>query len=148
MVVSTLFHKRIFLDTAPLIYFIEGHSVYQEKLLGLFKANDDGNLDFLASSITLLEVLVKPLRDGKPKLVSRYKNILLNAPGINIIEISVGIAEKAAELRAKYGLKTPDSLQLACAITNGADYFLTNDFRLSIVTEIAVITLPDLIKGK
>jgi len=144
-VVITDFHqKTVFLDTAPLIYFIEGHSGFQEKLMECFQANDKGDFAFITSSITLLEVLVKPLRDGKSKLVEQYKKILLNAPGIQIFEISNDIAEGAARLRAKYGLKTPDAIQISTALNNEADYFFTNDHRLSSVKEINIVTLLDL----
>lgn len=76
MVVTEFNQKRIFLDTAPLIYFIEGHSIYQDKLIEYFSSNDNGDFTFITSSITLLEVLVKPLKEGKRKLVAQYKNIL------------------------------------------------------------------------
>lgn len=32
MVITDFYQKTVFLDTAPLIYFIEGHSEYQENL--------------------------------------------------------------------------------------------------------------------
>jgi len=144
VVISEFYKKRIFLDTAPLIYFIEGHSIYQEKLIEYFSSNDKGDFIFITSSITLLEVLVKPIKEGKHKLVAKYKNILLNATGIQIIEISNDIAERAAQFRAKYGLRTPDALQIATALANKADYFLTNDHRLGIVSEVETVTLLDL----
>ncbi len=53
MVVADLSGKLVFLDTSPLIYFIEGHSQYHEKLKELFVSNDKGNFKF-ASVITLL----------------------------------------------------------------------------------------------
>ena len=84
MVISKLKNALVFLDTAPLIYFIEGHSDYQEKLEELFKSNDENHFKFLTSSITLLEVLVKPLRDGETNVVDQYKTILTNAVGIEI----------------------------------------------------------------
>ncbi|MEO6981017.1 MAG: hypothetical protein ABI113_21660, partial [Mucilaginibacter sp.] len=74
--------RNVFLDTAPLIYFIEGHSEYQEVLSRVFDANEKKDFIFITSSITLLEVLVKPLKDGNTKLAEQYKNILTNAPGI------------------------------------------------------------------
>ncbi len=144
MVIKDFHQKTVFLDTAPLIYFIEGHSVYQEKLMECFVANDKGDFSFITSSITLLEVLVKPLKEGKPKLVSQYKKILLGASGIHIAEISNDIAEGAARLRAKYSLKTPDAIQIATALENQVDYFFTNDHRLAVVNEIRIITLLDL----
>jgi len=35
--------QTVFLDTAPLIYFIEGNTQYQDRLEKLFAALDDGN---------------------------------------------------------------------------------------------------------
>lgn len=64
--------------------------------------NDEGDFRFLCSIITLLEVLVKPLREGENKIVEQYKKILTNAEGIDIFEITIPITIKAAELRAKY----------------------------------------------
>jgi predicted nucleic acid-binding protein len=144
MVVSDFSSKIIFLDTAPLIYFIEGHSNYQPVLTKLFTANDSGDFIFYTSSITLLEVLVKPLREGQAGLVSQYKDILLRAPGIEIYDIDNIIAARAAELRAKYNLRTPDALQLAASIELRTDYFLTNDTRLKSVREMQSITLSEL----
>ncbi|MEP6949828.1 MAG: PIN domain-containing protein [Ginsengibacter sp.] len=131
------------MDTAPLIYFIEGNSEYQEKLENLFRLNDEGYFKFLTSSITLLEVLVKPLRDGETKIVEQYKTILRNAEGIDIFDITATIAIRAAEIRAKYNSRTPDALQVATAIVRNADYILTNDVRLKAITEIKVITIAD-----
>ena len=69
MVINTLRNKIIFLDTAPLIYFIEGHSEYQPQLQKLFELNDQGDFKFITSTITLLEVLVKPLKLGETRIV-------------------------------------------------------------------------------
>jgi len=44
MVIASFHKKTIFLDTAPLIYYIEGHSKYQEKLNQILGANDRGDL--------------------------------------------------------------------------------------------------------
>lgn len=82
MVIEDLFSKTVFLDTAPLIYFIEGHSEYQSILARLFNFNDEGKFGFITSSITLLEVLVKPLRENRKELAQQYKEIITTAPGI------------------------------------------------------------------
>lgn len=63
---------------------------------------------------------------------------------INLIDISVDIAEKAGCLRGKYtNLRTMDALQISAAITIGADVFLTNDIKLKQVKEINAIVLND-----
>ena len=144
MVIKDFRNKTIFLDTAPLIYFIEGNSPYQDKLKKIFDSNDKGDFTFITSSITLLEVLVKPLRDGQSVLADKYKNILTKAAGIEIFDITIDLAAKAAELRAKYNLRTPDAIQIATAIDNKVAYFLTNDLRLKSVSEVKLITLSEL----
>lgn len=144
MVIDKLKNAIVFLDTAPLIYFIEGHSEYQDKLENLFKLNDENHFKFITSAITLLEVLVKPLKDGETKIVDQYKTILTNAEGIDIFEISIPIALKAAEIRAKYNIRTPDAFQIATAIEYNADYFFTNDLRLKNITEIKLLTIAEL----
>ena len=71
MVIQDFASKTVFLDTAPLIYFIEGHSQYQPILSRLFDFNDKGGFSFVTSSVTLLEVLVKPLREGQKAIAEQ-----------------------------------------------------------------------------
>ena len=144
MVIGQFSSKTVFLDTAPLIYFIEGHSTFQPVLSRLFDLNDKGGFLFITSSVTLLEVLVKPLREGLTGLAQQYRDVLTAAVGIEIFNVTSFIAERAAQLRAKYYLKTPDAIQLATAIEVGADYFLTNDVGLKRVIETTVVTVAEL----
>ena len=129
---------------APLIYFIEGHSKYQDVLARLFDLNDRGGFPFITTRILLLEVVVKPIRDGKTLLAQQYKDILTKATGIEVLEVTSPIAERGAELRAKYNLRTPDTIQLAAAIKVNCDYFLIHDMMLKAVTEIKVVTLDEI----
>jgi predicted nucleic acid-binding protein len=144
MVIQDFTSKMVFLDTAPLIYFIEGHSAYQPILSRLFDFNDKGNFSFVTSSVTLLEVLVKPLREGQIAIAKQYRDILTTASGIEIFDVTSPIAEQAAKLRAKYNVRTPDSIQLATCIELGAEYFLTNDDKLKVVSEVMVVTVGEL----
>ncbi|HEY9342227.1 MAG TPA: type II toxin-antitoxin system VapC family toxin [Hanamia sp.] len=145
MVIKEFVSKLVFLDTTPLIYFIEGNSKYQNILQELFELNDKGSFSFITTSITLLEVLVKPFRENKILLAQQYKDILTHAAGIEIQSVTNSIAESAAYLRAKYNLKTPDSIQIAAAIENNSDYFFTNDVKLKVVKEINIITLGEIL---
>jgi predicted nucleic acid-binding protein len=144
MVIQDFASKTVFLDSAPLIYFIEGHSAYQSILSDLFDFNDKGGFFFVTSSVTLLEVLVKPFREGQNAIAEQYRNILTTAAGIELFDITTAIAEQAAQLRAMYNIKTPDAIQIATSIEIGADYFLTNDNRLKAVSEITVVALGEL----
>jgi len=64
-----------------------------------------------------------------------------NTQNLKIKPIDFQIAEKAAELRAKYGTKPPDTLQLGAALIEGAKAFVTNDEKLKQVEEIETIVM-------
>ena len=123
-------HGKIFVDTAPLIYFIEDSNDYVQKLNELFC--NKNNCRFVTSVITLSEVLVMPLREENTWLAKQYEDILTQTDNFQIYEINQQIAKETAILRAKYSIKTPDAIQLATAKYCSADYFLTNDFKLKI----------------
>jgi predicted nucleic acid-binding protein len=59
--------------------------------------------------------------------------------------VSEIIADEAAQLRARHGLRTPDAIQLATAIRSGASSFLTNDSRLPILAPLNMLVLNQLI---
>ena len=145
-IIKKLKSKTVFMDTAPLIYYIEENRNYSPILNKLFLANSKGDFLFQTSVITLLEVLVYPMRANEQQLVEEYQNILCNSTSIDIIDLTIEIAIKAASLRAKYGLKTPDSIQVATALNASSDYFLTNDIRLKAISEIEILILDEIVK--
>lgn len=51
--------------------------------------------------------------------------------------------DRATEIRARHGFKTPDAIHLACAVTTKCDLFLTNDKQLERFKEIAVEVVGD-----
>jgi predicted nucleic acid-binding protein len=139
--INTLIGKKIFIDTAPLIYFIEEHPYYSPVLYELFNRPQ---YQFISSVVTLTEVLVLPLREGNQDLARKYEAILIHSPSIILADINIEIAKITAQLRAEYTLKTPDAIQLATAISYSADYFLTNDKHLKTIKKVKVITLEEL----
>lgn len=94
----------------------------------------------------MLEVLVHPLKKGDEFLAEKYREILLYSKGLTTFEILNDVSEIAAKLRAKYSIKTPDTIQIATAIHYGANGFLTNDPTLTRVKEIEIIILDDFLK--
>ena len=135
--------QRICIDTAPIIYFIEHHVKYRDVIRPVFVEIDSGNIEAITSTITLLEVLVHPLRTGDEVLAEKYRDILLSSKGLTTFEIFHEVSEMASRLRAKYSIRTPDAIQIAVGIQYGAGNFLTNDPNLRKVSEIKVLILDD-----
>ena len=77
-------NKTVFIDTTPLIYFIEGHSQFQDQLLKVFQANENVEIHFQTSTLTLLEVLVQPVKDQRTDLIEKYEEILSISPNFEI----------------------------------------------------------------
>ena len=118
------------LDTAPLIYLIEQHPVYLQVTRLFFRALERGEFRVVTSVVTLLEVLVYPLRQGNSTLAQQYRDILFNAGNLTTVQVSPEVAEVAAQLRATQNLRPLDAIQMATAICEEATFFLTNDARL------------------
>ena len=135
-------------DTAPLIYLIEENPIYLPFVRPFFEAVDRGEFRVTTSVLTLTEVLVHPMRHGDQGLADQYRQILLQASEVTTVPVSEMIAEEAAQLRARHGLRTPDAIQLATAIHSGASSFLTNDSRLPGFASLNLLVLNQLISAK
>jgi predicted nucleic acid-binding protein len=145
--VASLRGKMVGLDTAPIIYFIEGNPLYVELMRTFFLAVQKDEFSVVTSTITLLETLVVPLRHGNINLAQQYRDILLKTKGHTTISLFPNIAEEAARLRASYNISTPDSIQMATALFGGASFFLTNDTHLPSLPNLKTLVLDELKKG-
>ena len=134
---------QLFLDTAPVIYFIEKNPEYLERSQEVFSCLDEGKLTAVVSPITLSECLVVPYRLKKPEVAAAFIDLLVNSENVLFYPIDEMTADKAADLRARYNLTLTDAFQLATAIQAECDAFLTNDADLKRVTEIPIIILSE-----
>lgn len=135
---------RLFVDSAPVIYFVEGHPQFFEPALELFRAIDAGLVSAVTSPITLAECLVVPVRHGSAELQFRYTRQIVHGRNTEFVFIDEAIAATAATLRVRYGLALLDSLQVAVAVRSGCDALLTNDRQLKRVIGLTIILIDDL----
>jgi len=144
---ATINGKFLAFDTSPLIYYIEQHPQYSPKSEDLFGAIQQGNARGMTSVLTLLEVLVQPLRSARLDLAHEYRRILTGSAGIILFPIDADICELSAKLRSNYHwIRTPDAIQVATALCNGVELIVTNDERWRRLTEIQVVVLKDFLK--
>ena len=131
--------KRIFLDTNPIIYFLENEQGFGDTVKNFLAEAIVNGSEFYTSTITDAEFLVRPYQNGDFGAIEAYETFLKN---LNVLKCFVTdkIAESAAKIRAKYSsVKLGDSLQLAASIDCGCDCFYSNDSRLKQVIEANVI---------
>jgi predicted nucleic acid-binding protein len=136
--------RAVAFDTAPLIYYLEEHPTYLSLVDELFDAIDAGNANGMTSVLTLLEVLVKPLRDGRSQIADEYRQLLTASSNLKLHAIDEAVCQRAASLRASHAwLRTPDALQLGTALEHQAEVIVTNDEHWKALSEIKVIVLKD-----
>ncbi|MCP4398628.1 MAG: type II toxin-antitoxin system VapC family toxin [bacterium] len=138
--------STIFIDTAPIIYYIEAHSQFGPLAKEVVYAFQSGIVIAYSSVITLVEVLPKPVETGNTPLADKFTAFLKYGKNITLLDVTADIAEYAGKLRGKYrSIRAMDAIQLAVAMQMGVDAFITNDVKLKSVTELHSIVLKDYI---
>ena len=122
--------SRIFWDTNLFIYLLEGTGEnfrHAQRVLDRMTFRRD---ELLTSTLTLGEVMTKPLSMGDRETADRYDRFL-GSSGVQVISFDCEAARIFARIRKDRTIKPPDAIQLSCASTAGANLFITNDERLS-----------------
>jgi predicted nucleic acid-binding protein len=120
--------SRIFWDTNLFIYLFEGHGPLHEQVAALRKAMLARGDQLLTSTLTLGEILVKPIEQGDRELSRKYEEAITAT--CLVIPFAARPARIYAVLRQDRSLRPPDAIQLACAADANVDLFITNDARL------------------
>ena len=137
--------KRVFVDTAPIIYYLENSSLYMDAIKKFFTKCIEENIQIVTSAITIEEYLVFPYSSGKMDFADNFKKFI-EYMNIKVVDIDSKIAEQGAKIRGQYkNFKAMDALQIATAIVSGCDMFLTNDKQLRQEKELPCMTMDDLI---
>lgn len=68
---------HLFVDTAPVIYFVEKNPTYSALVKGIFDQVDAGVLMAVVSPVTLAECLVIPYRAGQKRLQQDFLDLLV-----------------------------------------------------------------------
>lgn len=135
---------RLFLDTAPVVYYVEKNPQYSASTALIFDRIDNGLLTAITSPVTLAECLVVPYRSGLTQLQQDFFDLIVFGRNTIFMPIDHEVGRRAATLRVRYSLTLLDALQIAAALSAGCEALLTNDVRLQRVTELRVIVLAEL----
>ncbi|MBZ5510114.1 MAG: type II toxin-antitoxin system VapC family toxin [Acidobacteriia bacterium] len=120
--------SRIFWDTNLFIYLFEGYGELSNRTTELRARMLARGDQLLTSTLTLGELLVKPIEQGDTELCKKYE-AAVSATSV-LLTFDANAAKIYARLRCDRSLRAPDAIQLACAAATGVDLFITNDARL------------------
>lgn len=116
----------IYLDSCILIYAVEDESsrgsTVRQRLAEAHSA------EIAISHLVIMECLVGPLKSADLTLHDHYVRAFAQ---FRVLELGRDEFLRAAQLRARQGLKTPDALHLATVQLSGCEELWTNDERLA-----------------
>lgn len=132
----------VYVDTPAVIYTADNHPTYAAVCAPIWQP---GTLDIISSELTLLEILVDPLRFGNLALAAR-REALWDQPNTRLLPITPTILREAAQLRADIpGLKTPDAIHAATALYHGCALFVTNDRGFQRIPNLPLVLLDEVL---
>jgi predicted nucleic acid-binding protein len=123
-------HAVVGLDTSIFIYHLEAHPRYQPLTQELLARVQAGRQTAVTSTVTVMELTVRPWQVGRPAVAREYEALLVHFPNLTLADVTRDVARRAAQLRARYRVRPADALQAATALIHGATAFVTNDRRL------------------
>lgn len=136
--------KRIFLDSAPVIYYIDANPTYFSIIDEFFERIESSSIRVVTSPVTLAECLILPIRKKNLHQQQLFIDILTSQDTTDFVKINSAIARNAAEIRVRYNLQLPDAFQIATALEADCGAFLTNDAQLQRVSDLKVLVLGGL----
>ena len=136
--------KRVFLDTSPFIYLLDGATPYTKIMEYIINRLLEENISLYTSTATIAEYLVVPYKENNLLQVKDFFSFIEKAQ-INVVDINTEIAKQAAVFRSNYvGFKGMDALQLSAAYCNNVDIFLTNDKQLRQCKELRCVMADEM----
>lgn len=135
-------HTTMGLDTSVFIYHLEAHPRYLPLTHALLAGVQAGRWAALTSTISLMELTVRPWKLGFAVVAREYEALLVHFPHLTILDVTRDVARRAAQLRAEYRLRPADALQVGTALVHGATAFVSNDkslLRLAPVMDVVVL---------
>lgn len=132
--------SRVFWDTNLFIYLIEDFEEFSQRVIALRLHMLQRKDQLYTSTLTLGEVLVKPVEARDESLRQKYEEALTR--GALLVPFDQDAARLYASIRRDRTIRPADTIQLSCASAARVDLFITNDERLSekIIPGIQFIT--------
>ena len=119
---------RILLDSSTLIaYFNRGEPVFSVATHVIDHLVQGGGNPVIVSMVTVMEVLIRPLRQGPGEHYRHVLDFLSRFPNLRAASIDLNVAQEAASLRAAFDFSAPDALVIATGVVNQVGHLVTND---------------------
>ena len=133
--------KKVGTDTNFFIYYFQKHPRFGPIVKNALNFFLERQTILTTSTLTITELL--SFKASETLLERLEKEIMLIA-NLQLTEVDNEIAKEAARIRRNFGFSLVDAIQLATAVKNDAEVFITNDKKLQFFKELRVILLASL----
>jgi predicted nucleic acid-binding protein len=118
---------RLLLDTTALAAFFDAsHATHPVARHVVDEMVATGRNGAIVSMITVMEVLIRPLRASPPGHHTVLA-FLRSHPNLTCVPVDLQVAQEAAHLRADKNFKPPDALIVGTGLATGVGHLITND---------------------
>lgn len=133
---------KLFLDANVIIYWVESTEPFYTRFISIMQSLyvKYPHASFAVSRLSFLECRVKPLKENNRDILLLFDNFF-NAHNLLIVELDAHVVNIATHLKSQHLLRTPDALQVACALSllaNEEILFITGDIRIKNIPNLSI----------
>ncbi len=134
---------RVHVDARVLAFHLLGDERYLQLTRLLFAGLRTGAVRGQASSISLYQLLAEAYRRGQRERAAEVAKRLTVVKGLEYLPVTPEIAAQGAEVRAQLGGRVERAIQIATALSGGADLYLTESSGLRRIAGTSFLNLED-----
>jgi predicted nucleic acid-binding protein len=109
-------------------YYYEGSNAFSSLSRLIFEAIEQGEVNAVASSFTLAEMLTGIAQAGDLQAKQTYIDLITSFPNLTFVPFDNMTANRFADVRASTNLRPSDAIHIATAQTANADLLISNDY--------------------
>src|SRR5262249_46356846 len=113
---------KVYLNSVIIMYYLDHDGDFQVRgargLAVLHAAGDE----IVVSDLVRMECRVDPIRKGDNLRLARFDGFFVR-PDVQVVPLTTAVFDRATQVRATYGYKTIDSIDLAATLEAGGGLF-------------------------
>ena len=136
--------SRAYFDTNAIVYFVEAHAEYQNKVADLWFALIERNANLVTSEIGVAQCFFGAFRQGSELLEKSYERLFFEDEVFDIQPLDIAVLIEAGRFGAPLGLRLIDAVHFHAAASTKCQIFVTNDRRIRSSHGVRVIRISEL----
>jgi predicted nucleic acid-binding protein len=139
-------HRKVAIDAGVFAAYLAAEPRRGPLGLALFEHVERGRVQAVTSVLTLMDLLDEPHRRRDLDAASELAFLLPTFPNLELVPLTLPIAERAAQYRAVHGVSDAGAIQAATARVTGVGVLLATEPALrELAGDMEVVMLDDFV---